>query len=159
MLRIDHSTDIVIDSLRFEATAFWCIVPVHSQRISISNLAIHARNPESDRDGGGGTPNTDGIEPMRSRDVHIHDVQVDNGDVTAPPPPSSSPPSHPRLLSGFLAGLTFLCRRLRQDCVTVKSGSSNVLAERLDCTHSHGITIGSVWYDDVSNVTCEPARS
>ena len=66
-------------------------------------------------------------------------------------------PGRPR--PRFLAGLTLLCRRLPQDCVTVKSGSSNVLAERLDCTHSHGITIGSVWYDDVSNVTCEAAPS
>jgi polygalacturonase len=37
--------------------------------------------------------------------------------------------------------------------VTVKSGSSDVVAERLDCTNSHGITIGSIWYDDVTNVT------
>jgi polygalacturonase len=27
------------------------------------------------------------------------------------------------------------------------------VAERLDCTNSHGITIGSIWYDDVTNVT------
>jgi galacturan 1,4-alpha-galacturonidase len=40
-----------------------------------------------------------------------------------------------------------------QDCVTVKSGSSDIVAERLNCTNSHGITIGSVWYDDVTNVT------
>eukprot|EP01051_Picozoa_sp_SAG22_P027652 SAG22_NODE_9359_length_593_cov_1.354251_1_plen_160_part_01 len=40
-----------------------------------------------------------------------------------------------------------------QDCVTIKSGSSDVLAERLNCTNSHGITIGSIWYDDVTNVT------
>jgi polygalacturonase len=37
--------------------------------------------------------------------------------------------------------------------VTIKSGSSDVVAERLDCTNSHGITIGSIWYDDVTNVT------
>eukprot|EP01050_Picozoa_sp_SAG11_P043017 SAG11_NODE_20131_length_452_cov_0.722380_1_plen_64_part_10 len=39
------------------------------------------------------------------------------------------------------------------DCMTVKSGSRNILVENLDCTHSHGITVGSIWYDDVTNVT------
>eukprot|EP01048_Picozoa_sp_COSAG05_P000257 COSAG05_NODE_7_length_42457_cov_58.929152_14_plen_432_part_00 len=113
MLRIDHSADVTVDGLRFEATAFWCIVPVRSQRIEISNVTIYAR------DGDGATPNTDGIEPMWTKDVHIHDVKIDNGD----------------------------------DCVTIKSGSSDIVVERLDCTHSHGITIGSIWYDDVTNVT------
>ena len=56
---------------------------------------------------------------MWSRDVHIHDVAIVNGD----------------------------------DCITVKSGTSNVLAERITCRGSHGITVGSVWYDDVVNVT------
>ncbi len=114
MLRIDHSSDVTVDNLRFESTAFWCIVPVHSSRVEISNVTVYARD-----DHDGNTPNTDGVEPMWSTDVHIHDCVIDNGD----------------------------------DCVTVKSGSSNVLVERLDCTHSHGITIGSVWYDDVTNVT------
>eukprot|EP00041_Stephanoeca_diplocostata_P014709 m.276836 g.276836 ORF g.276836 m.276836 type:complete len:475 (+) comp19770_c0_seq26:121-1545(+) len=39
------------------------------------------------------------------------------------------------------------------DCITVKSGSSNILIENLHCRGSHGITIGSVWYDDVRNIT------
>ena len=77
MLRIDHSTDITIEGLRFEATAFWCIVPVHSEHIEIANLVIHARDSADS-----GTPNTDGIEPMWSKDVHIHDVSINNGDVS-----------------------------------------------------------------------------
>ena len=39
------------------------------------------------------------------------------------------------------------------DCITVKSGSSNVMVEDLHCKGSHGITVGSVWYDNVVNVT------
>jgi polygalacturonase len=39
------------------------------------------------------------------------------------------------------------------DCITIKSGSRDVLIERVRCQSSHGITIGSVWYDDVRNVT------
>ena len=40
-------------------------------------------------------------------------------------------------------------RRVRikngDDCITVKSGSSNVLVEDLYCEHGDGLTIGSVW--------------
>jgi hypothetical protein len=39
------------------------------------------------------------------------------------------------------------------DCITVKSGSRDVLIEDLYCEHGDGLTIGSVWYDDVVNVT------
>lgn len=39
------------------------------------------------------------------------------------------------------------------DCITVKSGSSDVLVENLHCQHGDGLTIGSVWYDNVTNVT------
>eukprot|EP00039_Didymoeca_costata_P016128 m.284026 g.284026 ORF g.284026 m.284026 type:complete len:438 (-) comp16339_c3_seq10:94-1407(-) len=39
------------------------------------------------------------------------------------------------------------------DCVTIKSGSSNVLVEDLYCEKGDGLTIGSVWYDNVTNVT------
>ena len=91
MLRIDHSTgeqspntrpekvvrknrpkaaqrcgswaaDFTIDSLHLEATAFWCVVPVHSNGVVVANTTIHARDK-----GDGGTPNTDGIEPMWSQ--------------------------------------------------------------------------------------------
>lgn len=108
-----------MQSLHFEAAAFWCIVPVYSQQIVVSNVTIYARTEH-----GGGTPNTDGIEPMWTTDVHVHDVKIDNGD----------------------------------DCITIKSGSSDILIEDLDCTHSHGITIGSIWYDDVRNVTYRNCR-
>lgn len=39
------------------------------------------------------------------------------------------------------------------DCITVKSGSRDVHVERVRCQSSHGLAIGSVWYDDVVNVT------
>jgi hypothetical protein len=65
------------------------------------------------------TPNTDGIEPMWTRDVTIRGCRIKNGD----------------------------------DCITVKSGSSDVLVEDLYCEHGDGLTIGSVWYDNVVNVT------
>ena len=32
------------------------------------------------------------------------------------------------------------------DCITVKSGSRDVLVEDLYCEHGDGLTIGSIWY-------------
>ena len=81
-------------------------MPIHSENIVVSHVVV---------DSGGTGPNTDGVEPMWSRNVHLHNLIIDNGD----------------------------------DCITVKSGSANVLIEHIECHHSHGITIGSVWYDDV----------
>eukprot|EP01047_Picozoa_sp_COSAG01_P086657 COSAG01_NODE_19584_length_1002_cov_0.910299_2_plen_71_part_00 len=61
---------------------------------------IHAR------DGSGGTPNTDGIEPMWTKDVHIHDVTINNGDVRLP---TVTTPLLPRLTS---FALTLECTAL-----------------------------------------------
>ena len=67
MLRIDHSSNIQVDGLRFDASAFWCIVPVHSQQITVSNVVIYAR------DGKAGTPNTDG-KPSSGILEDLHDT-------------------------------------------------------------------------------------
>ena len=36
------------------------------------------------------------------------------------------------------------------DCTTVKSGSRDILIEDLYCEHGDGLTIGSVWYDEMT---------
>jgi len=110
MLRLKGCADVAVRNLTFLQPGFWCIVPTHSERVRISDVTVLA-----DKD----SPNTDGIEPMWSRNVHVADARISNGD----------------------------------DCITVKSGCANVLVERVSCEHSHGITVGSVWYDDVTNVT------
>lgn len=156
LFRIDSCTDVRVDNITMKDPGFWCLVPVHSQRVAISNVYIVAsttstvathtdtapapgtsvratiahrdelRSKAADNPLGTtasriswDTPNTDGIEPMWSSDVHIRDCWIQNGD----------------------------------DCITVKSGSRNIYVENVRCEHSHGITIGSVWYDDVVNVT------
>jgi hypothetical protein len=110
MFRIKDSTDIRVDNISFKDPGFWCVVPTHSSNIVVANSRVDASS---------NSPNTDGVEPMWSHNVHIYNMTISNGD----------------------------------DCITVKSGSSNVLVEDIKCEHSHGITIGSVWYDDVTNVT------
>ena len=88
---------------------------------------------------------------LRCRTCAVHDVTVVNGDdcmtgkccisVSAARPPA-------------LCSTTRLSHRVLQLAHAVKSGSRDILVENLTCTHSHGITIGSIWYDDVTNVTC-----
>jgi polygalacturonase len=110
MLRIHNSRRFTLRNVSLVDSPFWTVVPTYSEGIVVAFVNIAASTT---------SPNTDGVEPMWSRDVHIHDVAIVNGD----------------------------------DCITVKSGTSNVLAERITCRGSHGITVGSVWYDDVVNVT------
>eukprot|EP00936_MAST-01D_sp_MAST-1D-sp1_P000320 g320.t1 len=110
MFRIKDSSMIRVDNITFTDPGFWCVVPTHSDDVTITNLRVAA--PAY-------SPNTDGVEPMWSRNVIVRDAAITNGD----------------------------------DCITVKSGSANVLVENVACENSHGITVGSVWYDDVMNVT------
>lgn len=121
LLRIDRSSDVQVDGITVRNPGFWCLVPVHSQRLAFTNLTIVAMHSQPTAAGKSiyDTPNTDGIEPMWSKDVIIRDCSITNGD----------------------------------DCMTVKSGSSNILVEDLYCENGDGLTIGSVWYDDVKNVT------
>eukprot|EP00729_Bicosta_minor_P003196 gene3196-20514_t len=84
MLRIASSRNVHVDNITFKDPGFWCVVPTHSNYVSVKNVVI-------DANGGGESPNTD--------------------------------------------------------------GSSNVMVEDLHCKGSHGITVGSVWYDNVVNVT------
>ena len=114
MLRIDRSTNVKVLNLKLINSPFWTIVPTHSDGIEVGHVVI---------DNTKHSPNTDGVEPMWSTNVHLHDLDITNGD----------------------------------DCITIKSGSSNILAERLRCDGSHGLTIGSVWYDDITNVTYKDA--
>ena len=73
MLRIDRSTDVRVDNLIFRDPGFWAIVPTYSERVDIQNVVITA-----DRD----SPNTDGIEPMWSKDVHVKNATISNGKIT-----------------------------------------------------------------------------
>jgi len=120
LLRIDYSTQIVVENIHMVNPGFWNLVPFHSHHVLISKVNVSARWSQGARKSNPfRTPNTDGFEPMWSTHVTVRGCSVRNGD----------------------------------DCMTVKSGSSNVLVEDLYCEHGDGLTIGSVWYDDITNVT------
>eukprot|EP00037_Helgoeca_nana_P027699 m.318896 g.318896 ORF g.318896 m.318896 type:complete len:306 (+) comp27579_c0_seq1:638-1555(+) len=121
-LRHTLQEDILISNITTMNPGFWNLVPVHSRRITITDLNVSARWKADVSPTGESpyrTPNTDGIEPMWSSSVLVQRARILNGD----------------------------------DCVTVKSGSHDVLIEDLYCEHGNGMTVGSVWYDDVVNVT------
>lgn len=72
MLRIASSVNVHVDNITFKDPGFWCVVPTHSNYVSVKNVVI-------DANGGGESPNTDGmyrqfpIVFLKSRDwIHEH---------------------------------------------------------------------------------------
>lgn len=105
----------------------------HSQSIVLSNLTF--KNPAFWC-----------IVPTHSSHVTISSVTIDSGGQgpnTDGIEPMWSDHIHVRDVSIHNG----------DDCMTVKSGSSDILVEDMHCQGSHGITVGSLWYDDVRNVT------
>lgn len=92
-----------------------------------------------------------GIVPVHSSDVVIENITLDartrTGSYDTPNTDGVEPMWSERVL------IRDAVIRNGDDCITIKSGSRDILAERIRCEHSHGITIGSVWYDDVFNIT------
>eukprot|EP00039_Didymoeca_costata_P005028 m.77794 g.77794 ORF g.77794 m.77794 type:complete len:427 (+) comp12642_c0_seq1:133-1413(+) len=87
--------------------------------------------------------------------VHSHNIMIKNTTIVAP---SSSPNTdgiEPMWSSSVHVQDVDISNG--DDCITIKSGSRNVLVERVTCHNSHGLTIGSIWYDDVDNVTYRDA--
>ena len=72
MLRIKDSSLIRVDNITFTDPGFWCVVPTHSEDITITNLRVTASKY---------SPNTDGVEPMWSRNVLLS-PGVGKGDST-----------------------------------------------------------------------------
>jgi polygalacturonase len=72
LFRIDGSVDINLENLTVTNPGFWCIVPVHSQKLRMVGLTITAKrtHPASPtRTDLLNTPNTDGIEPMWTQGI------------------------------------------------------------------------------------------
>eukprot|EP01052_Picozoa_sp_SAG31_P023187 SAG31_NODE_1894_length_6965_cov_26.137198_6_plen_377_part_00 len=147
LFRIDHSTDVRLENISLRNSGFWTLVPVRSRRLRFLGLTITAQRSRLDPRWPAdrppdlfSTPNTDGIEPMHSSDVYISGCWIKNGDGQCHWPLML--PSPPLLV---VLALKFLPVLLITDCITVKSGSSNVLVEDLYCEHGDGLTIGSIW--------------
>ena len=118
LFRVDHSSGVTIENVSLVNSGFWTLVPVHSQRLRFADLTISAEwsgaaaargcpSPHCDPPRTAGqfdrfrTPNTDGIEPMWSSDVHITGCWIKNGDDWSA---SQQPPRLPALL-GLSAAL------------------------------------------------------
>lgn len=121
LISFDGCTNILIEGVTLVNSPAWTINPVRCENVTVDKITI--RNPAD-------SPNTDGINPDSSRNVHISNCHVDVGD----------------------------------DCITIKSGTENELADRqspcenitvTNCTmvHGHGgVVIGSEMSGGVRNV-------
>eukprot|EP00035_Acanthoeca_spectabilis_P039382 m.61670 g.61670 ORF g.61670 m.61670 type:complete len:459 (+) comp9572_c0_seq1:19-1395(+) len=95
---------------------------------------------------------------VHSQKIAISDVSIEarwpDGDPHAPSDPYRTPNTdgiEPMWSSDVTVRRASILNG--DDCITIKSGSRDILVEDLYCEHGDGLTIGSVWYDDVVNVT------
>ena len=132
LLRADGTRGLVVRNVTMRNPGFWNLVPVHSHGIVIEDVNVSARWSSSEAA-----------------------AAADRGGAGQHADPYGSTPN----TDGFepMWSSDVLVRRCRvlngDDCITIKSGSRDVLVEDLYCEHGDGLTIGSVWYDDVTNVT------
>ena len=114
LLRIEHSHDVTVENITFFNPGFWNLVPVRSQHILIQDVNVTARWPEGSK-------------------------------KPAPADPYAATPNTDGFEPMWSNHVTFRrCRVLNgDDCITIKSGSSNILVEDLYCEHGDGLTIGS----------------
>lgn len=71
MVTMYECRNVLIEGVRFSNPPFWTIMPSFSENITITGITIE--NP-------GNSPNTDGIDPSSSRNVHISDCHITVGD-------------------------------------------------------------------------------
>jgi polygalacturonase len=125
LFRLEHAVNVRIQNVSLENSGFWTLVPVHSSQLTIIDINVSAAYSQ--------------------RPQHW---PADRHDLLDTPNTDGIEPmwSHDVFISGarIING---------DDCITVKSGSSDILVENLYCEHGDGLTIGSIWYDDVSNIT------
>ncbi|CAN5915745.1 hypothetical protein BH24BAC1_BH24BAC1_36490 [soil metagenome] len=61
--------NVLVDGITITDSPFWCVHPVFSKNITISNVKFEAHNA-----------NNDGIDPDSCEDVYIHHIDFDNHD-------------------------------------------------------------------------------
>ena len=71
MVMFYNCKNILIEGVSFSNPPFWTIVPVFSDNVTIQNITIN--NPDN-------SPNTDGIDPSSSKNIHISNCHISVGD-------------------------------------------------------------------------------
>ena len=71
-----------------------------------------------------------------------------------------NPHPHPRVFPGSSnVHVSNVSISNGDDCITIKSGSHDIVVEDVDCHYSHGIAVGSVWYAETAVSRRHPAAS
>ena len=116
LFRADFTEGLSFDNISMVNPGFWNLVPVHSQHVRIANVNVSAKYAED-------SPLGPFVDPYS---------RTPNTDGFEPMWTTDVHVSNCRVLNG-------------DDCITIKSGSSDVLVEDLYCEHGDGLTIGSVY--------------
>ena len=69
LIQFYECESIKIEGITITNSPFWCIQPVFSKGIEVSNISFDAQNL-----------NNDGIDPDSSEDIYIHDIDFNNRD-------------------------------------------------------------------------------
>jgi polygalacturonase len=121
LLETMWARDIVIEHVQLYNSPFWTTHLWASDNIEVGHVDIYAPSD---------SPNTDGVDPDSSSNVHIHHLKCHNGDDGI------------AVKSGMnAAGIKF------------GRPTTNVLVEDSSFTFSHGLSIGSEVSGGVSNIT------
>lgn len=119
LIYITKSTELLFEDVTLMNSPSFHLVPQDCENVMIRNLKIIA--PDE-------SPNTDAIDPSRSRNVTITGCLLDVGDDNV------------AIKAGRSGG-------------KVAAPCENILIENCTCLHGHGISIGSETTNGVKNVT------
>ncbi len=121
LIRLIGCRNVLIEGLTLTHSPAWTIHPLFCESVTIHGVTI--LNPVP-------SPNTDGIDPESSRNVHISDCHIDVGDDCI----------------AIKAGKNAIGRQVGKPC-------ENITITNLTTRHGHGgVSIGSEMSGDVRNV-------
>ncbi|MGH9404945.1 MAG: glycoside hydrolase family 28 protein [Terriglobia bacterium] len=122
LIHFSNCTDVLIEGLTLTNSPFWTVHPMFCEYVTISGVTI--LNPVP-------SPNTDGIDPESSREVHISDCHIDVGDDCI----------------AIKSGKDALGRQVGRPC-------ENITITNLTTVHGHaGVAIGSEMSGGVRNIS------
>jgi polygalacturonase len=121
LINLLNCRNVRIEGLTLTHSGFWTVHPIFCEDVTITGVTIINPVP---------SPNTDGIDPESSRNVHISNCHIDVGDDCI----------------AVKAGKDAAGRKMGKPC-------ENITITNLTTAHGHGVSIGSEMSGGVRNVS------